>query len=152
MKLWWKEVTLEIAPKESNRMTEEKQLDLMRKQLENHIDQQNQICNLLERGIYTEEMFLKRNSLLQKEIKELQSGIEELEKICHNKDEYRQAQEIILPTTAHILDYYEQMTPEEKNRLWKLLMEKITYYRDPEKPDRIEIHLYPRLGRLISIS
>ena len=78
--------------------------------------------------------------------------IEELEKICHNKSEYRQAQEIFLPTTAHILDYYDRMTPEEKNRLWKLLMEKITYYRNPEKPDSIEIHLYPRLGRLISIT
>jgi len=95
---------------------------------------------------------VKRNVLLQGEIKELQSGIEELEKICHNKDEYRQAQEIFLPTTAHVLDYYDRMTPEEKNRLWKLLMEKITYYRDPEKPDSIEIHLYPRLGRLISTS
>lgn len=99
-----------------------------------------------------QKMFLRRNALLQGEIKELQSGIEELEKICHNKDEYRQAQEIFLPTTAHVLDYYDRMTPEGKNRLWKLLMEKITYYRDPEKPDRIEIHLYPRLGRLISIS
>ena len=97
-------------------------------------------------------MFLRRNALLQGEIKELQSGIEELEKICHNKDEYRQAQEIFLPTTARVLGCYDRMTPEEKNRLWKLLMEKITYYRDPEKPDRIEIHLYPRLERLISIS
>ncbi len=42
-------------------------------------------------------MFLRRNALLQGEIKELQSGIEELEKICHNEDEYRQAQEIFLP-------------------------------------------------------
>ena len=90
--------------------------------------------------------------VLEGEIKELQSGIEELEEICHNKSEYRQAQEIFLPTTAHVLDYYDRMTPEEKNRLWKLLMEKITYYRNPEKPDSIEIHLYPRLGRLISIS
>ena len=152
MKLWWKEVTLDIAPKAKDSMTEETQLDMMRKQLKNHFEQQNQICGLLERGIYTEEMFLKRNALLQGEIKELQSGIEELEEICHNKSEYRQAQEIFLPTTEHILDYYDRMTPEEKNRLWKLLMEKITYYRNPEKPDSIEIHLYPRLGRLISIS
>ena len=82
----------------------------------------------------------------------MQSGIEELEKICHNKDEYRQAQEIFLPTAANVLGCYDRMTPEEKNRLWKLLIEKITYYRNPEKPDRIEIHLYPRLGRLISTS
>ena len=82
----------------------------------------------------------------------MHSGIEDLEKICHNKDEYRQAQEIFLSTTAHILDYYGRMTAEEKNRLWKLLMEKVTYYRSPEKPDSIEIHRYPRLGRFVSIT
>lgn len=33
MKLWWKEVTLDIAPKAKDSMTEETQLDMMRKQL-----------------------------------------------------------------------------------------------------------------------
>ena len=103
-------------------------------------------------GVCSEEIFLKRNTVLQKDIKELQSSIEELEEICHNKSEYEQAREIFLPTTAHILDYYDWMTAEEKNRLWKLLMEKITYYRSPEKPDSIEIHLYPRLGRFVNLS
>lgn len=82
----------------------------------------------------------------------MQSSIEELEDICHNKDEYKQAQEIFLPTTVHIFDYYDRMTAEEKNPLWKLLMEKITYYRNPEKTESIEIHPYPRLGRFVSIS
>lgn len=152
MREWWKDVTLEIAPSEKQAKTEESQLKMMRKQLGNHLEQQNQICGLLERGVYSEEMFLKRNAVLQKDIKELQIAIEELEKICDNKDEYLQARELFLPTTAHILDYYDQMTAEEKNRLWKLLMEKITYYRNPEKPDCIEIHLYPRLGRFVAIT
>ena len=152
MREWWKDVTLKVVPVEKKGATEETQLDMMRKQLKSHFEQQNQICNLLERGVYSEEMFLKRNVVLQKAIKELQSSIEELEEICHNKSEYEQAREIFLPTTAHILDYYDRMTAEEKNRLWKLLMEKITYYRSPEKPDSIEIHLYPRLGRFVNLS
>ena len=152
MREWWKDVTLKVVPGEKKGATEETQLDMMRKQLKSHFEQQNQICNLLERGVYSEVMFLKRNAVLQKAIKELQSSIEELEEICHNKSEYEQAREIFLPTTAHILDYYDRMTAEEKNRLWKLLMEKITYYRSPEKPDSIEIHLYPRLGRFVNLS
>ena len=60
---------------------------------------------------------------------------------CHPaRRDKRQAREIFLPATAHILDYYDRMTPEEKNRLWKLLMEKTTYHQNPEKPDRIERH------------
>lgn len=152
MKEWWRDITLTVAPSKEKENLEETQLDMMRKQLRSHIEQQNQICNLLERGVYSEKMFLKRNAVLQKDIKELQSSIEELEEICHNKDEYERAREIFLPTTAHILDYYNRMTAEEKNRLWKQLMEKITYYRSPERPDSIEIHLYPRLGRFVNIS
>ena len=152
MKEWWKDVTLKVAPAETKETTKETQLDMMRKQLKSHFEQQNQICNLLERGVYSEEMFLKRNATLQKDIKELQLSIEELEEICHNNNEYKQAREIFLPTTAHILDYYDRMTVEEKNRLWKLLVEKITYYRSPERPDSIEIDIYPRLGRFVSLS
>ena len=87
---------------------------MMRKQLKSHFEQQNQICNLLERGVYSEEMFLKRNAVLQKDIKELQSGIEESEEICHHKNEYEQMREIFLPTTAHIPDYYDWMIAEER--------------------------------------
>ena len=74
-------------------------------------------------GVCSEEIFLKRNTVLQKDIKELQSGIEESEEICHHKNEYEQMREIFLPTTAHIPDYYDWMIAEERiecgNCWWK---------------------------------
>lgn len=69
-----------------------------------------------------------------------------MKKTCHNKKEISEAQELFLPTRVHIM-----MTVEEKNRFWKLLMKKITYYRSPIEPDEIEIHLYPKLGKLVTV-
>ena len=88
--------------------------------------------------------------MLCDEIEELKVRIEEMEEICHNNMEFTEAQELFFPTTVHLLDCYDMMTVEERNRLWKLMMKKITYYRNPQNPDEIEIHLYPKLGRAIS--
>ena len=150
MKEWWKEVAVTLTESTGNMAGVQQQLNVMDKQMRALQDQQNNICGLLERGIYTEEMFLKRNKVLCEEIKELKMRIEETEKTCHNNIKFTEAQELFLPTTVHILDCYDKMTVEERNRLWKLMMQKITYYRDPKKPDEIEIHLYPKLGRAMS--
>lgn len=150
MKEWWKEVAVTLTESTGNMAGVQQQLNVMGKQMRALQDQQNNICGLLERGIYTEEMFLKRNKVLCEEIKELKVRIEETEKTCHNNIKFTEAQELFLPTTVHILDCYDKMTVEERNRLWKLMMQKITYYRDPKKPDEIEIHLYPKLGRAMS--
>lgn len=94
-------------------------------------------------------MFMKRNISITTEISDLKISIEELEKTCHNKSELKKAKELFVPMTVHILDCYDSMTVEDKNHLWKLLMEKITYYRSPTNPGSIEIHLYPKLGQFL---
>ena len=94
-------------------------------------------------------MFIKRNTVLADEIRALRNSIEEVTKICDNKSELDRAKELFLPATLRVLDYYEDLTAEEKNRLWKLLMKKITYFRDPTDPNKIEIRLYPKLGRFL---
>ena len=62
--------------------------------------QQDSICGYLEKGVYTIEMFTKRN-----------------------------AEAEIIPTTQKILDSYPHLSVAEKNSLWKIVMEKITIYR-----------------------
>ena len=49
----------------------------------------------------------------------------------------------IIPATQHILDHYQYLTVEEKNRLWKLILKKVTVYRSQD--DELSIHLYPNL-------
>ena len=150
MKVWWQGIAITLSESTGSTDDAQRQLNVMSKQMQALLDQQNNICGLLERGIYTEEIFLKRHKVLCEEIEELKVRIEEMEETCHNNMEFTEAQELFFPTTVHLLDCYDMMTVEERNRLWKLMMKKITYYRNPQKPDEIEIHLYPKLGRAIS--
>ena len=149
MKEWWQGIAITLSETTDSTDEAQRQLNIMSKQMQTLLDQQNNICGLLERGVYTEEMFLKRNKVLCDEIEELKVRIEEMEETCHNNMEFTEAQELFFPTTVHLLDCYDMMTVEERNRLWKLMMKKITYYRNPQNPDEIEIHLYPKLGRAI---
>ena len=49
----------------------------------------------------------------------------------------------IIPTAQYILDNYDILTTKEKNRLWKLVLEKATLYRTPA--GELSVHIYPKL-------
>ena len=50
----------------------------------------------------------------------------------------------IIPTAQHILESYSILSLEE-NRLWKLVLKKITIYRSPD--DDITIRIHPNLPK-----
>ena len=51
----------------------------------------------------------------------------------------------IIPTAQHILDNYDILTTEEKNRLWKLVLKKATLYRTPA--GELSVHINPKLPK-----
>jgi uncharacterized protein YoxC len=120
-------------------------LKAVRGQLSALQDQQENICEYLEKGIYTIDMFTKRNLALAKEIKQLQESEEDLlkQKNADNQQETIHAQ--IIPAAQHILESYPLLTVEEKNRLWKLVLKKATIYRSPD--DEMVIRIYPNLPK-----
>ena len=42
---------------------------------------------------------------------------------------------------------YDALTTEEKNRLWKLVLRKVTAYRTPD--GKLSVHIYPKLPKAI---
>ena len=92
MKEWWQGIAITLSEATGSTDEAQRQLNIMSKQMQTLLDQQNNICGLLERGIYTEEMFLKRNKVLCEEIEELKVRIEEMEETCHNNMEFTEAQ------------------------------------------------------------
>lgn len=107
-----------------------------------HLQQEN-ICEYLEKGIYTVEMFSKRNASLAKEIKQLQTSEADLLRQQSEGDEKKRASSQLIPTAQHILEHYSLLSVEEKNRLWKLVLKKATVYRTQD--DELMIHIYPNL-------
>ena len=110
-----------------------------------HQHQQESICEYLEKGVYTIDMFTKRNTSLSKEIKQLQLAEADLMRQQSEQSQKEQQVAQIIPTTQHILESYPLLEIEEKNRLWKLVLKRVTVYRSPD--DKLEVNIYPNLPK-----
>lgn len=122
----------------------EMSLETLKKRLDDLIEQQDTICELHEKKEYSDRLFARRNAALESEIEQVESDIEDLEAKILERDETQSAQLNIIPTTQKILDNYDQLTPKEKNDLWKEILWKVTY-RKTEKKGKFDITIYPKL-------
>lgn len=136
-------LTLDVEP-----VVKDNNLEIALEQLKNRLDdlyeQQATICEQLEKKIYSPQLFAKRNAVIESEINDVTSGIAELEEqlILQEKDQIVQSN--IIPATQYMLDSYDQLTPKEKNELWKQVLKKITYYKK-ERGGDFTINIYPKL-------
>ena len=80
-----------------------------------------------------------------KEIKQLQMKEQNL--LQQKKDGSQQEKIVsrLIPATQHILDNYSDLSVEEKNQLWKLVMKKATVYRSQD--DALTVKIYPNLPK-----
>lgn len=118
-------------------------LSIIQEQLAGLYLQQDKICELLEKGVYTNELFSKRNSTLEEEIRRLQSSEADLLNKRSSQKQSEMEAAAIIPTSQRILDSYDQLSASEKNSLWKIVMKKITVYRHPN--GEFCIHIYPKI-------
>ena len=120
-------------------------LEAVQGQLAQFQSQQENICEYLEKGVYTIDMFTKRNASLVKEINQLQIAEADLLRQQNESSQKKQETVQIIPTTQHILESYPILSPAEKNRLWKLVMKKATVYRSQD--DKLMVSIYPNLPK-----
>ena len=114
MEDWLKDYTLQINSEEAPKINPiETALETVRGQLAGLLKQQENICEYLEKGIYTVEMFNKRNTSLAQEIKKLQASEAGLIDRLRGSDSQKKGALQIIPVTQHILDHYENFTTEE---------------------------------------
>lgn len=111
-------------------------LPSLRKQKAAAEQQKNRLHDLLEQGVYDIDTFVQRSKVLTERIEKLEAAIQEAERQQEAAD--------ITPRVEKILDDYEDATPEQKNRLLKLILDKAIYEkRQWGGPFRLEVH--PRL-------
>lgn len=121
-------------------------LKMLQEQLEELSAQQENICEQLELGVYSPQLFAKRNAVIESKMTVLKSDIVDIEKQIVLRDKNQSVQNTIIPATQYLLDSYDQLTPKEKNDLWKQVLEKITYYKNV-KGGEFHITIYPKLQR-----
>lgn len=145
MTTWLKEYTIQVNS--GTQTVDTSYIDLLKiteKQLTDVKAQQEKICNLLETGVYTVQMFQQRNTKLQEDIDKLTAARDNItEEIQKQEVKSKQSTEII-PKTQHLLDNYDGMTPQQKNDLWKEVVEKIELFAEPKQKD-FHIKIYPKL-------
>lgn len=146
MREWLSEYTIKVDTEQPPQADPtETALNLIQQQLLELQSQQDKICEYLGKGVYTVEMFSKRNDTLTREMQKLQKAEADLQKKQATKNGEKEAVKELIPTTQRILDSYPHLSIAEKNSLWKIVLEKITAYRTPE--GEFSLHLYPKLPR-----
>ena len=119
-------------------------LEILQKEMDDLLEQQNNICELLEQRVYTVELFTKRNTALQNDIDRIKLNIEDLKEQIFLQQKDKAVKCNIIPATQYMLDNYDRLTAREKNDLWREVLEKITFYK-AERGGEFQITIYPKL-------
>ena len=123
-----------------NKLTKQEQkLAALNEQLERAFD-------LVEKGIYTIELFQSRREKLTAEIDQLIEQKRSTEKTLARLSEGEVSRGLIIPQTETLLASYDDMTNQERNDLLKSILNRIEYSKD--ETGCIEIDLFPRLPQL----
>ena len=120
-----------------------------RKSLEVTEQQQSKLFDLLERGIYSEELFLRRSAELSRRREELERKLTEIGEQLTEAEKLRRNRQEIIPKIQHAIDVYGSCkTPEEKNNLLKSVVERIEYSKTTGgryQESDMKLYVFPKL-------
>lgn len=156
LKDWLKEyrVKWEIDAKPRSNLQIDAKHDAIKKindELSTLDKQLNNLHDLLEQGIYTNEKFLERKGIITTRIeqnKEDQAALADDIALESIREDSRQH---FIPKVEYLLELYNKLpTAKAKNDLLKEVLEKVVYIKDKNgrwhnQPDDFEIVLYPKL-------
>lgn len=118
------------------------------KTLETQLDS---LHDLLEQGVYSTDMFLKRNKTLGDRIQQVENDKKALEKQIEQISMREKSRKVIIPKIEKVLELYHTIgDPAIKNNLLKEVIEKAIYTKTVggrwhNKPDDFELVIYPNI-------
>lgn len=104
---------------------QKKQIEKMRKELEELHAQEEKQFELLEKGIYKEEKFIERNKLLHTQMDALKSKIFEASQVLPKEVDYEEKIIKLKDAIASLRD--DEIPAEAKNKLLKAIIKRIDY-------------------------
>lgn len=120
-------------------------LEMLKNRLEELFEQQDNICELHEKKEYSDRLFARRNAAIESEIDKVEFDIADLELKISERKEEADVQSSIIPTSQYLLDNYDDLTPKEKNDIWKLILHRVDYVKT-ERGKEFNITIYPKLS------
>jgi site-specific DNA recombinase len=110
--------------------------------------QKSNLHDLLERGVYTIDVFMERQQNITVRINKLEEEIQQLQEEIIKEDMKNKNLHEFIPKVKEVMEAYRHtVSIEKKNQLLKEILEKATYIRktDWTKKDEFLIQLYPRI-------
>jgi hypothetical protein len=144
MKSWLHNHIIQIVadiPKNDNKY--QAALEIVQNKIKELIEQQDHLCDLLEKKTYSLDLFNRRNAPIEAELAQLKLDEADLLSKIENQSQKETQAVNFIPTAQRLLDNYDKLSIKEKNMLWKEVLEKVTVFRS--QSDEINIQIYPRL-------
>ena len=152
LKLWLDNYELEVEQNkspstiisyESSCLSLEKEIETLKKQLDKTFD-------LLERGVYDEDTFFKRNSTIKEKIEERRHSLENLLEQKAMEEQALSIENNFIPTVRNIVNGYDTIdNASMKNELLKSTISHIEYLKETRNTrgkrdtDNFELMIYP---------
>lgn len=142
------DISIESDQEETMINNQKLKLEELNKELKEFSMQQDKICEFLEKGIYTTEMFTTRLQNIKQQIDTIQKKKLQLEDDIYHFQERKLSKQKIIPELKNILDNYNNYNVEEKNKLLKSVIDKVEYlktekcYGKNTNPEKFELKVY----------
>lgn len=113
---------------EKNKITKQKELEIINKEITKKEAMINKCCELLEQGVYTIDKYTQRVNALENDLSDLKNNLIEIENSV--KDTKKDHIQNAIPILEKVIDEYWNLNPEEKNKLLKSIIERIELKKD----------------------
>lgn len=122
-------------------------LSTLEKELSELELQKGRLFDLLERGIYSEEVFLERSQNLAQRIQSMQEAIARAKEEIGEEERRQQARKNVIPLVENVINsYYKTTDPVKRNALLKSVLHYAVYYKDKnQRGDNFTLELFPRI-------
>lgn len=129
----------------SNEFALKSSISLLEKQLNETYLQKDNIYDLLEKGVYSIDIFTQRSTAIAAKIEELQKSIAETT-IMYQKTLRQSSHKIdFIPRVTKIVNEYSTLkSADDKNLLLKSVLDKVEYLKGKDcRNDNFDIKIYP---------
>lgn len=122
-------------------------LDALHKEMKEAEAQKSNLYDLLERGIYNDQIFLERSRTLTDKINEIQNAIAKTELDLKQEEKKNKVQRNLIPTFQKVLrSYYKDDDPARKNALLKSVIKTVVYTKEKDqRNDDFTLELTPKI-------
>lgn len=124
-------------------------IDRLKKTILGLQEQRNRLYDLLEQGVYTNEVFLERSRLLAEKLSGAEQSLAEAQASARKQRAMEHARENVIPELEHILsDYMFLSSAEDKNAMLKNALVRVVYEKTKGgkwAESNLKLYVFPKM-------